>query len=91
MRSFTTDQVELLALDETHLGITAPKRRPSSVTRIAELIKDDIKKSTGLTASADVSYNKFLAKLASSMNKPDGLTVILSEAAEAILEGRGCP
>ena len=81
-----TDLVEPLSLDEAYLDVTQPKQGPPSGTRIAELVKREIEAATGLTASAGVSYNKFLAKLASGMNKPDGLTVILPEQAQGILE-----
>lgn len=81
-----TDLVEPLSLDEAYLDVTIPKQGPPSGTRIAELIKREIEEATGLTASAGVSYNKFLAKLASGMNKPDGLTVILPDQAQGILE-----
>jgi len=81
-----TDLVEPLSLDEAYLDVTIPKQGLPSGTRIAELIKREIEAATGLTASAGVLYNKFLAKLASGMNKPDGLTVILPEKAQAILE-----
>ena len=79
------DLTEPLSLDEAYLDVTAPKRGPPSGTRVAELIRREILERTGLTASAGVSYNKFLAKLASGMNKPDGLTVILPERAAALL------
>jgi DNA polymerase-4 len=81
-----TDLVEPLSLDEAYLDVTAPKRGPSSGTLIARMIKTDIKAKTDLTASAGVSYNKFLAKIASGLNKPDGLTVITPEEAEAFVE-----
>jgi DNA polymerase-4 len=81
-----TDLVEPLSLDEAYLDVTVPKRGPSSGTLIAKMIKADIKARTGLTASAGVSYNKFLAKIASSLNKPDGLTVITPQEAEAFVE-----
>lgn len=71
-----TPLVEPLALDEAFLDVTADERGIGSATRIAELIRARIKAETGLTASAGVSYNKFLAKLASDHNKPDGLCVI---------------
>ncbi len=80
-----TDLVEPLSLDEAYLDVTLPKRGPPSATRIAERLKLEIQTETGLTASAGVSYNKFLAKLASGMNKPDGLTVILPKEASALL------
>ncbi len=81
-----TDLVEPLSLDEAYLDVTESKRGPPSGTRIAEWIRRDIEEATGLTASAGVSTNKFLAKLASGMNRPDGLTVILPEQAQEILE-----
>jgi len=71
-----TPHVEPLSLDEAYLDVTDDIRGIGSATRIAELIRARIKAETGLTASAGVSYNKFLAKLASDQNKPDGLCVI---------------
>lgn len=71
-----TPMVEPLALDEAYLDVTTDTRGLGSATRIAELIRSRIRDGTGLTASAGVSYNKFLAKLASDQNKPDGLCVI---------------
>ena len=71
-----TPHVEPLSLDEAYLDVTEDLRGIGSATRIAELIRARIKAETGLTASAGVSYNKFLAKLASDQNKPDGLCVI---------------
>jgi DNA polymerase-4 len=71
-----TPHVEPLALDEAYLDVTEDIRGIGSATRIAELIRARIRAETGLTASAGVSYNKFLAKLASDQRKPDGLFVI---------------
>ena len=71
-----TDLVEPLSLDEAYLDVTQDKLGIGSATRIAELIRQEIRAKTRLTASAGVSYNKFLAKLASDQNKPDGLCVI---------------
>jgi DNA polymerase-4 len=71
-----TPHVEPLSLDEAYLDVTDDLRGIGSATRIAELIRARIRTETGLTASAGVSYNKFLAKLASDQNKPDGLCVI---------------
>ena len=71
-----TDLVEPLSLDEAYLDVTEDKLGIGSATRIAELIRQEIRAKTRLTASAGVSYNKFLAKLASDQNKPDGLCVI---------------
>ena len=71
-----TPHVEPLSLDEAYLDVTADMRGIGSATRIAQLIRAAIREETALTASAGVSYNKFLAKLASDQNKPDGLCVI---------------
>jgi len=71
-----TPHVEPLSLDEAYLDVTADLKGIGSATRIAEDIRRRIKAETGLTASAGVSYNKFLAKLASDQNKPDGICVI---------------
>ena len=74
-RTFTP-HVEPLSLDEAYLDVTDDLLGIGSATRIAELIRQRIRAETQLTASAGVSYNKFLAKLASDQNKPDGLCVI---------------
>lgn len=74
-RSFT-DLIEPLALDEAFLDVTEPKRGPPSGTLIARAIKAEIRAATGLTASAGVANGKFVAKVASGLHKPDGLTVI---------------
>ena len=71
-----TPHVEPLSLDEAYLDVTEDLRGIGSATRIAEIIRQRIREQTQLTASAGVSYNKFLAKLASDQNKPDGLCVI---------------
>ncbi len=71
-----TPHVEPLSLDEAYLDVTQDRKGLGSATRIAEQIRARIKADTGLTASAGVSYNKFLAKIASDQNKPDGLCVI---------------
>lgn len=71
-----TDLVEPLSLDEAYLDVTNDKLGIGSATRIAELIRQEIRAKTRLTASAGVSYNKFLAKIDSDQNKPDGLCVI---------------
>ncbi len=71
-----TPHVEPLSLDEAYLDVTDDLLGIGSATRIAELIRQEIKDKTRLTASAGVSYNKFLAKLASDQNKPDGMCVI---------------
>lgn len=71
-----TPLVEPLSLDEAYLDVTATLLPGQTATRIAREIRARIHAATGLTASAGVSYNKFLAKLASDQNKPDGLCVI---------------
>ncbi|MHA6316455.1 DNA polymerase IV [Altererythrobacter sp. CAU 1778] len=71
-----TPLVEPLSLDEAYLDVTDDIHGIGSATRIAQMIRRDILETTQLTASAGVSYNKFLAKLASDQNKPDGLCVI---------------
>ncbi|MBD1995942.1 DNA polymerase IV [Leptolyngbya sp. FACHB-541] len=81
-----TDWVEPLALDEAYLDVTHNKQETNSATAIARKIKQAILEETGLTASAGVSINKFLAKVASGMNKPDGLTVIPPHESESFVE-----
>ncbi|HSJ78551.1 MAG TPA: DNA polymerase IV [Erythrobacter sp.] len=71
-----TPVIEPLSLDEAYLDVTEDRLGIGSATRIATLIRQEIRAKTRLTASAGVSYNKFLAKLASDQNKPDGLCVI---------------
>ncbi len=71
-----TPVIEPLSLDEAYLDVTDDRLGIGSATRIATLIRQEIRAKTRLTASAGVSYNKFLAKLASDQNKPDGLCVI---------------
>ncbi|WP_184017414.1 DNA polymerase IV [Sphingobium boeckii] len=70
------DLVEPLSLDEAYLDVTEDRLGLGSATAIAEQIRARIFAETALTASAGVSYNKFVAKLASDQNKPDGLCVI---------------
>jgi DNA polymerase IV len=74
-----TSLVEPLSLDEAYLDVTKNLKGIPSATRIAEEIRARIRAETALTASAGVSYNKFLAKLASDYRKPDGLFVITPE------------
>ncbi len=71
-----TDLIEPLSLDEAYLDVTDDRRGIGSATAIAAEIRARIRETTGLTASAGVSYNKFIAKLASDQNKPDGMCVI---------------
>ncbi len=84
-----TPHVEPLSLDEAYLDVTDDLRGIGSATRIAELIRARIRRETGLTASAGVSYNKFLAKLASDQNKPDGLCVIRPGKGAQFVAGLG--
>jgi len=71
-----TDLVEPLSLDEAYLDVSQCKRSFGSPTLVAKAIRNEIQQVTGLTASAGISYNKFLAKIASDLEKPDGLTLI---------------
>lgn len=71
-----TPIIQPLSLDEAYLDVTENLMGLSSATAIAEAIRSAIQAETGLTASAGVSYNKFLAKIASDQNKPDGICVI---------------
>ena len=71
-----TPLVEPLSLDEAYLDVSEDIHALGSATAIAQAIRREIRETTGLTASAGVSYNKFLAKLASDQNKPDGICVI---------------
>ncbi|MEX2590724.1 MAG: DNA polymerase IV, partial [Chitinophagales bacterium] len=81
-----TELVEPLSLDEAYLDVTSNKKQMPSATLIAEEIRQRIFETTGLTASAGISFNKFLAKVASDVNKPNGITVIPPEKATAFLE-----
>jgi DNA polymerase-4 len=78
--------IEPLSLDEAYLDVTENLQGIPSATEIAERIKAKIRAETQLTASAGVSYNKFLAKLASDYRKPDGLYVITPEMGPAFVE-----
>jgi DNA polymerase-4 len=71
-----TPLIEPLSLDEAYLDVTENLKAVPSATEIAEEIRARIRSETGLTASAGISYNKFLAKMASDERKPDGLFVI---------------
>lgn len=81
-----TDLVEPLSLDEAFLDVTQNKVNNPSATLIALEIRKRIKEEVGLNASAGISYNKFLAKTASDINKPNGQAVILPKDAEVFLE-----
>jgi len=80
-----TERVEPLSLDEAFLDVSFCELFDGSATLIAEDIRKKIFNRTGLTASAGVSYNKFLAKIASDINKPDGMTVIRPEEGEVFV------
>jgi DNA polymerase-4 len=81
-----TDILEPLSIDEAFLDVTDDKQKIGSATLIAKKIKEEIKTRTGLTASAGISVNKFLAKIASEINKPDGFFVIPPKEAEKFIE-----
>lgn len=81
-----TDLVEPLSLDEAYLDVTFAKKGLPSATLIAKEIRQRIFEETGLTASAGVSYNKFLAKVASDVNKPNGIFVVTPKQAKAFIE-----
>jgi DNA polymerase-4 len=80
-----TDLVEPLSLDEAYLDVTENKTGCPSATLIAREIREKIFRDTSLTASAGVSFNKFLAKVASDHRKPDGITVITPDAADEFI------
>lgn len=82
-----TDTIEPLSLDEAFLDVTENKKNIPLAIDIAKEIKAKIKSEFGLIASAGVSYNKFLAKIASDYRKPDGLYVIHPEKAEKFIAG----
>jgi DNA polymerase IV len=81
-----TDLIEPLSLDEAYLDVTTDKLNIGSAIEIAKQIKQAIKDELQLTASAGVSVNKFVAKIASDLNKPDGLTFIGPSAIEEFME-----
>lgn len=81
-----TDLVEPLSLDEAYLDVTKNHKNIPSATLIAHRIRKQIKEQTGLTASAGVAFNKFLAKIASDLDKPDGLSVVTPDKAEEFIE-----
>ena len=81
-----TPLVEPLSLDEAYLDVTENAWGEKLGMTVARRIKDAIRETTGLTASAGVAPNKFLAKVASGWKKPDGLTVVAPERVEAFLQ-----
>ena len=82
-----TPLVEPLSLDEAYLDVTENAWGEALGMSVARRLKDEIRATTGLTASAGVAPNKFLAKIASGWQKPDGLTVIAPERVEHFLQG----
>jgi DNA polymerase-4 len=80
-----TPIVEPVSIDEAYLDVTDSLRLHGDAEGIARMLKTLIRQRTGLTASVGVAENKFLAKLASDMNKPDGLAVIRAEDVERLL------
>ena len=80
-----TDLVEPLSLDEAYLDVSVPKQELGSATAIASHIRDAIRDETRLTASAGIAPNKFLAKIASDWNKPDGQFVLKPGHVDAFL------
>ncbi len=81
-----TDLVEPPSLDEAYLDVSHCSILNGSATLIAQDVKTKIQQQTGLTASAGISYNKFLAKIASDINKPNGFYLITPEQGEAFIE-----
>jgi len=81
-----TDLVEPLSLDEAYLDVTENKKGNPSATLIAKQIRDRIKEKTGLNASAGISINKFIAKIASDINKPNGQKTVQPEEVIGFLE-----
>src|SRR6476661_1363358 len=81
-----TPLVEPLSLDEAYLDVTENAWQEPLATTVARRLKERIRGATGLTASAGVAPNKFLAKIASGWKKPDGLTVISPERVEPFLQ-----
>ena len=81
-----TDIIEPVSIDEAYLDVTINKIDSKSAIKIAKLIQYDIWNELHLTCSAGVSYNKFLAKLASDFQKPKGLTVVMPDEAEEFLK-----
>ncbi len=81
-----TSLYEPLSLDEAYLDVTGVENCQGSATLLARKIKQEITQQTELIASAGISYNKFLAKIASDMDKPDGLYLIRPEQGESFVE-----
>jgi len=82
-----TDLIQPLSLDEAFLDVTEDKQAIGSAIKIAKIIRAEIEAETQLSASAGVSYNRFIAKLASDQNKPNGICVILPEQGAEFVAG----
>ncbi|KRL04992.1 DNA polymerase IV [Liquorilactobacillus oeni DSM 19972] len=80
-----TDKIEPVAFDEAYLDVTQNKKEISSALLLARMLQQEIFKKTHLTCSTGISYNKFLAKMASDFHKPAGITLVRKEEAAAFL------
>ncbi len=80
-----TDLIEPLSLDEAYLDVTVDKQGIGSAVKVAHLIRKAIYQELNLTASAGISYNKFIAKIASDQNKPNGQCVVLPDEGEVFV------
>ena len=80
-----TDLIEPLSLDEAYLDVTQNKVKEPSALKLAQQIQTAIKQETQLTASVGVSYNKFIAKIASDFHKPNGITLVTPQESQAFL------
>ena len=81
-----SSKIEPMSIDEAYLDVTENKIGSKSAIKVARCIQEDIWRELHLTCSAGVSYNKFLAKLASDYRKPHGMTVIMPGEAEEFLK-----
>lgn len=81
-----TDEIEPLSLDEAYLDVSGSTHFQGSATRIAEAIRQQVRSAIGITVSAGVAPNKFLAKIASDWRKPDGLFVITNNDIDAFMK-----
>lgn len=80
-----TDMIEPIAFDEAYLDVTANKKHIHSAVELAHKLQQEIWHQTHLTCSTGISYNKFIAKLASDYRKPAGVTIVLPQDAESFL------
>lgn len=81
-----TDVIEPLSLDEAYLDVTVNKINEASALKIAHLIQKEIYETLSLTCSIGVSYNKFIAKIASDYHKPHGITIVTPQEATKFLQ-----